>query len=74
MSKSIVYKERTINSIGYDDADMLFTFEGEAIPSISAPVEYARALYSEIFAQLSSLRIAQYEASIELFRKYGSAI
>ncbi|PFH27766.1 hypothetical protein [Burkholderia sp. JKS000303] len=74
MSKFIMHGGRPIFNIGYSDTEMHFTYEGDAIPSFSAHIEKARDMYPEIFAQLSARNIAQYEASVERFAKYGSAI
>ncbi|WP_333995066.1 hypothetical protein [Burkholderia orbicola] len=74
MSKFIMHGGRPIFNIGYSDSEMHFTYEGDAIPSFSAPIEMAREMYPEIFAQFSPRRIAQYEFSVANFDRSGSAI
>ncbi len=64
MSDNIVYKGRPIAYIGYTADEMTFTYEGDAIPSFTAPIDRARDLYPEIFEQLPAHRIAQYEFSV----------
>ncbi|WP_176079500.1 hypothetical protein [Paraburkholderia tropica] len=74
MQTQITYNGRPIFNIGYTDHEMTFTYEGEAIPSFTAPIERAREIFPDIFGQLSDKAIRQYEFSVELRTQHGTAI
>lgn len=74
MQTQVTHNGRAIFNIGYSDSEMMFTYEGEAIPSFSAPIEKARDMFPDIFVQLSEKAIRQYDFSVELLRQHRTAI